>query len=529
MCARRRRASGDRRADYSLHTCQLLRLRTRTQTTTPTSDRGARSPRRGPTPSGDGWNRRGRSRARSSRVCSISLEHLRSSVCPALLHCRDHPVGLHSTSALVPGRPRPALSLRLPSSSYSLFRRIRCMRPRAILATAPYAASLGFAGGVIATDALAKHGGGRLAMRLVLAAVFLLAALLMYQPAAMMFWVSVAVTLVVPRAPVATWRILGGSLVVAGVALALTLITLELSLAISGWDLVAKRAPRASGQQRPWLLYDALPRALDLHYFDRYPSGALGLAVAAVILLGLALRARGDPKYAVRLGLAAAALVPHSPTRRISYSRRLGLLPHADRTLDAVRPLLRGGRHRDWTIRPREAGRCPPTGSSQRSSRHDHGCPGRRRACHRRRSRERKPPVHTARDARAGNDPQPDCGDSWQDGSRVVFRQASKYQGGASEANFDEFAFPSSAADWVPEPVVALVLREQGRLGRTLSVKVIPRGLDSRGRSRRRHGVVRPLNPDSTARKSGTPRSCSRGWSVVQIARGHPSLTWQNG
>ena len=40
--------------------------------------------------------------------------------------------------------------------------------------------------------------------------------------------------------------------------------------------------------------------------------------------------------------------------------------------------------------------------------------------------------------------------------------------------NFDEFGYPSSAASWVPEPVVALVLREQGRLGRTLTVRVIP-------------------------------------------------------
>ena len=59
---------------------------------------------------------------------------------------------------------------------------------------------------------------------------------------------------------------------------------------------------------------------------------------------------------------------------------------------------------------------------------------------------------------------------------RVVFRQASRHPVDAPywTVSFDDFGYPSSAATWVPEAAVALVLREQGRLGRTLSVKVIP-------------------------------------------------------
>ena len=163
----------------------------------------------------------------------------------------------------------------------------------AVLATAPWAALLGFIGGVIATDALVGHKGGQLAMRLALAAVVLLAALLMYQPAAMMFWVSVAIALVVPRVVSQTWRILGGCLVVAAVAAALAYVALELSLAISGWDASSRSALiEHPGSKASWLLYIAMPRALGLHYLGQYPSGALSVAVASVMLLGLALRAR---------------------------------------------------------------------------------------------------------------------------------------------------------------------------------------------------------------------------------------------
>jgi hypothetical protein len=339
----------------------------------------------------------------------------------------------------------------------------------AVLATAPYAALLGFIGGVIATDALVGHKGGQLAMRLALAAVVLLAALLMYQPAAMMFWVSVAVALVVPRVVSQPWRILGGCLVVAAVAAALAYVALELSLAISGWDASSRSALiEHPGSKASWLLYIAMPRALGLHYLGQYPSGALGLAVASVILLGLALRARGDPKCAIRLGLAAAALVPlaYAPSlvveenwatfrTQIALSTLIGLyfvvsvIEIGRFTLErlggAGPRVLRSARL--VTTTTAVAGVVLAIVAAHANLRHRFIRPE-TQELEMIRSQLAAIPGRTV--------------------SRVVFRLA------ASSSNGDEFGFPSSAASWVAEPVVALVLREQGRLGRTLSVKVIP-------------------------------------------------------
>ena len=340
----------------------------------------------------------------------------------------------------------------------------------AVLATAPWAALLGFIGGVIATDALVGHKGGQLATRLALAAVVLLAALLMYQPAAMMFWVSVA-----DCAPLCRlWcrkrgEYSGAAWSSPAVAAALAYVALELSLAISGWDESSRGALiEHPGSKASWFLYIAMPRALGLHYLGQYPSGALSVAVASVMLLGLALRARGDLKYAVRLGLAAAALVPlaYAPSlvveenwatfrTQIALSTLLGLYFVVSvieigrftlERLGGAGPRVRRSARLVTTITA-VAAVVLAIVAAHANLRHRFIQPETQELAMIRRQLAAIPGRTV---------------------SRVVFRQA------ASSANGDEFGFPSSAASWVPEPVVALVLREQGRLGRTLSVKVIP-------------------------------------------------------
>lgn len=354
----------------------------------------------------------------------------------------------------------------------------------AVLATAPWAAVLALAGGLTAADALAARRGKALALPLSASAVLLIAALLLYQPAAMVFWVGVAIPLVVPGAARGTWRVLGGSMALAAAALALAYVALLIVLAATGWE-VSGRSGLADdpAHKASWVLYIAMPRALGLHYVGENPSGRLALAVVVVLAVGLVLRAREDIAAAARLGAAAAVLVPlaYAPSlvvrenwasfrTQVALSMLLGLY--------VVVAVTEIGRFcLDWSSRSRPEVRrgvrlaVPALAAagvtvvavaayvnvSERFVQPE--------------ARELK--VIRSQVAAIPGD----------EVLRVVFRQASKYDEGESSPNFDEFAFPSSAADWVPEPAVALLLREQGRLGSELTVEVLspwtelPRGV----------------------------------------------------
>jgi hypothetical protein len=192
------------------------------------------------------------------------------------------------------------------------------------------------------------------------------------------------------------------------------------------------------------------------------------------MVLGLALRARGDVRYGVRLGLAAVALVPlaYAPgllleenwaafRTQIALSTLFGLyfvvsvVEIGRFTLERVSGASLSVRRsaRLVTTATALAGVVLAVVAAHANLRHRFILPE-TRELEMIRSQLAAIPGKTV--------------------SRVAFRQATKYPEGPGKANFDEFGFPSSATSWVPDPVVALVLREQGRLGRTLSVEVIP-------------------------------------------------------
>ena len=205
-----------------------------------------------------------------------------------------------------------------------------------------------------------------------------------------------------------------GSLGVAAVAAVLAYIAFELSLAIFGWD-GSRRGGLVEhpGSKASWLLYIALPRALGLHYPGQYPIGALGLAVLSVILVGFALRARGDLKYAVRLGVPAVVLVP------VAYAPGLLLEENwaSFRTQVALTTLF--GLY--LVVSVIEIGRFileKVSGASlsvRRSARLVTTATALAGVVLAVVAGARQPTttVHSARDARAGDDPQPACRYSW--------------------------------------------------------------------------------------------------------------------
>ena len=92
---------------------------------------------------------------------------------------------------------------------------------------------------------------------------------------------------------------------------------------------------------------------------------------------------------------------------------------------------------------------------------------------------------------------------------RLTFRMPGWWQGAAPVSIDDEFGYPSSGAAWVPIPAVYLILREQGRLGRDLTVHQVP--------------------PDAKATSTGEPiidmrrlRRLRHGWTIWTLgaARG---------
>jgi hypothetical protein len=150
--------------------------------------------------------------------------------------------------------------------------------------------------------------------RVVGAVALLLAGLLIYQPAAMFFWVFFAVALVGSRHDAErAARIVRMHAAVAGIALALWYVVLEASIHLIGNN--APGATRSKLTHDPvgkigWFLHEPLFRALNL--FDLTPTGWFAAVVAIVAAGGMALWLKQHSPRPLFYGAVALCLVPLS-------------------------------------------------------------------------------------------------------------------------------------------------------------------------------------------------------------------------
>jgi hypothetical protein len=336
----------------------------------------------------------------------------------------------------------------------------------AVLFFAPYAALL--AGGASLLSVAAVDGPRRLVMdRTVAATGMLLAALLIYQPAAMFFWVFLAVALV---GAVHKWRralnLVRTHFTVAVVALAFAFVAAKL-----GTRAVGNLAPNAGrntlvhdlpGKAR-WFLEQPLYRSLNL--FDLTPSRWLAALVAAIAGGGilLLLRQQRAARTLPYLGIAAL-LIPlsflpnlvvaeNSATYRIQVS--LSALIALYVSLGALGIWLT---IRDW-LQPRVTRQTLV--AAERAS-----------------VAVAVAFVATSAYMAAKNVTtlfvEPQSTElrmirsqlaSFPPGVKHIgFVQIDPYQGMSTFVPGDEFGLPSSAQPWTPEASVLLILREEGRL-----------------------------------------------------------------
>lgn len=214
--------------------------------------------------------------------------------------------------ALVRSGIRPALA--------ALFVVLICSMPAfqvygawAVLFTVPYAAILGGCASLLATAAI-DAPGNLVADRIVGAVGALFAALLIYQPGAMFFWVFLAVALVgAVHDSGRALRLVRAHVGVAAAALALAFLVVKLAE-----HIVGNAAPNPArnalvhdvGGKVSWFFEQPLYQALNL--FDLTPSPWLAALVATVATGGILLLLRGRGIRPLLYLVIAAGLIPLS-------------------------------------------------------------------------------------------------------------------------------------------------------------------------------------------------------------------------
>jgi hypothetical protein len=181
----------------------------------------------------------------------------------------------------------------------------------AVLFVSPYAALLsGGASFLIENAVRARH---RLALRLLSASGLLLAALLVYQPAAMFFWVFLAIALIGSRHDVARARsLVGFHLFVGGAAVAIAFCSTKAAMHFLG--AAAPNAGRSAVTHDPigkvrWFLGDPLYQSLNLFHLTLVPW--LAALVTAIAFGGGVLLLRTEGVSPFILGIALL-LIPLS-------------------------------------------------------------------------------------------------------------------------------------------------------------------------------------------------------------------------
>jgi hypothetical protein len=335
-----------------------------------------------------------------------------------------------------------------------------------VLSVAPYAAL--FAGVASVLIVVAIDGPRELVVdRLLGATAMLLAALLVYHPAAMFFWVFLAVALIgCAREPTRAVRIIGTHLGVAGAALVPALIVLKL-----GVHFVGRAAPNADrqslahnvGDKAHWFFHQPLYRALSL--YDLSPSLPFAVFVAGVAVVGIPLLLRYERVRRPLVFVATAVvLIPLSflPNLVVSEDTPSYRVGAALSSLVALYVCLGalgiGLTVRDWA-RPRLAqeslliaGRAALAVAIGFVGISVYVCAKNVTTLF------VEPQSTELKMIRSQVAALP------EGVMRVGFVQTGVYQGISSFVPSDEFGLPSSAQPWTPEASVLLVLREEGRL-----------------------------------------------------------------
>jgi hypothetical protein len=186
----------------------------------------------------------------------------------------------------------------------------------ATLCFVPYSAALGGLAAFLASAASERSGRDR-AWRLAAGGLLLLAALAIYQPTAMMFWVIALILTLAQRHERQAVNRLLRSVVIAGVP---AMLGAYLILKIGVWTLGAASAQRAGlltdvPAKLRWL---PQPFGLALNLFVMPQSTAIAALVACVVVLGAVLVSRDcDRRTRLTVLAAAAAAVPLSFTPNI--------------------------------------------------------------------------------------------------------------------------------------------------------------------------------------------------------------------
>jgi hypothetical protein len=334
----------------------------------------------------------------------------------------------------------------------------------AVLCAVPYAAVLGGSASLLAVSAVDRPH--LLVDRMVGATAALIAGLLIYQPAAMIFWVFLAVALAgAAEKPSRALRLVYAHLGVAVVALAVGYLVVKL-----GVHFIGSTAPNTArnnlthdvvGKAR-WFFEQALYQSLNL--FDLTPSAWLAAVVATVATVGLLLliwRRAARPLLYVAI---AVVLVPLSYLPSLATGENVAWY----RTQPAITSLIAlyaclGAvgiwlTARDW-LRRRVTDRTLVAGerialataavfvlaSVVVATKNVIVLFVRPQRTELRLIRGQVAALPTGV-------------------PRVAFVLTDPHEGMTSLLRHDEFGFPSTAAPWTLEPAVLLVLREEGRL-----------------------------------------------------------------
>jgi hypothetical protein len=333
-----------------------------------------------------------------------------------------------------------------------------------VLFVAPYAALLG--GGASLLVASAADAPWTLVTdRIVGATVMLLAALLIYQPPAMFFWVFLAVALIGAREQGRALRLVRAHFVVAVAALGIAFALLKL-----GVHLVGKTAPNATrnelthdiaGKAR-WFFEQPLYRSLNL--FELIPSAWLATLVGVVAAGGIVLLLHHQ---AVRLPLyagIAVVLIPLSFLPNLVAAEN-SVTYRPEVSISSLMALYAGLGAlgvwltvREW-LRPRVSHQAlTAAGGITLALSVAFVATGAFVAARNVTTLFVEPQTTELRIIRSQVAALPAAA------SHIAFVQPSHFGGMTKLVLGDEFGLPSSTQPWTPETSVLLILREEGRL-----------------------------------------------------------------
>ena len=336
----------------------------------------------------------------------------------------------------------------------------------AVLFIAPIAAVLAaIASGLVVT---AVDGPREILVdRLVGAVLFLFAALLIYQPPAMFFWVFLAIALVgAVTDSRRAWRLVKLHFVVGGVALALAYVELKLTVHFMGANTIGASRGHLNTHviaRLRWFVHGPLYQSVNL--FNLTPAHWFAIVVSVVAAGGMLLWLIRRAANAVFLVAVGVILVP------LTYLPNLVITDTwaPFRTQGALSALLGLyfclGAIGIWlTLRDvlRDRISLAALGQARIVAVALLGAfvaAGVFFAAKNTTTLVVEPQMTELRMLRsqiAGLPPGP---------ARVAFVETNWYGGMTSITGYDEFGFPSTARPWVLEPSLDLILREEGRLG----------------------------------------------------------------